>query len=449
MYRYACKKLYGFNTALNYDSAKYFFKILVHYQYAAAMNALGNMYMQGLGLTQSNDSARYYYEQAAALHYAKACYNLGIIYKYGEGVTQDFVRSFDYFNQAVAYGNKPSNYPVGYYYYKGLGVEQDYTKALQYFKAGDDAGVSSCTYMLGYCYLKGYGVAQDTLLAKQYIAKSATSGYSKAINFIKDNEIDGALSQPVMRAANVSETDSLTPKTMLKIQRRKKDKTTKNQLDGFWDGNLIIYDWSGTKIDKKQHLKLYISTNGNTLSGSWIQDDTVNIPIQGYKDDSVWVFSNSKYDNKQAFSFEIKQGSFELVKSGSATYLKGNVSRAILNLDEPDRPVYIVLQKTNSSMKETTLLASDSLSNNGSAPTLVVLPNPFSKELTAKLTLANAQNGSFEVYDPSGRKIYSTEKDAFLQGVNSKQLLLDINPGTYTLRFIGEHTTLSTLIIKK
>src|SRR6266404_3807840 len=68
---------------------------------AASQNALGGMYLNGLGLAQDSAAAAGWYRKAAEQGNADAQNNLGAIYENGEGVTQDYVRAHAWFNVAA------------------------------------------------------------------------------------------------------------------------------------------------------------------------------------------------------------------------------------------------------------------------------------------------------------------------------------------------------------
>jgi len=446
LHKLAYNYMNGINTEVNYENAKRIYKKLAEKQDAKAMNALGMMYKQGLGVAQSNDSARYYYEQSAALKNPKALYNLGLIYKNGDGVGQDFTKSFDYFNRALSSGEKGAYYAVGYFYYKGIGVDQDYSKAVGYFQSGSDLGIPSCQYMNGFCHLKGYGVPQDTVQGKQLIAKAAAKNCDKAIDFINGDKINKALTKPIKHDAKTSVgTDTYIPGQLTKNKRQEKDKIGKTKIDGLWSGKLVTYDWSGNQIEQEQKLDLVLSSDGNTLSGSWTQDDSISIRIEGSRTDSNWVFTNSKYQKEHRRSWEIKQGSFALVQDGNQIYLKGSINKNTLNTKEPAKPQYIVLQQAKN--RDAEITTEDPVSV--SSEFIRVQPNPVLKDIHVKISLFQAQDGSIELYDQAGKTVYSSKKSNFEKGITEKEIMLDLERGTYTLHFNGKQTQLSTLIIKK
>lgn len=402
----ADKYIHGTDTEIDYAKAKIMYEALVAQNDTRAMNKLGVMYKNGLGVNQNNDSARYYFELASDLNNPKALFNLGLLYKNGDGVTQDFSKAFECFEKSLKYGNKASLYSLGYFYYKGLAVEQDYSKALEYFEKGSDVNIPACIYMKGFCYLKGYGTPQDTIIGKQLIVKAAQKGYEHAIDFITENRIEDALNEANMKTPTSLEIDSLIPK---KIHRgRFKDKLNEKTIEGLWVGKLIVYDWSGKKIESEKKLELSLIASENVIQGLWIQDDTTSIELQAIKNDSLWLFVNSKFEKVNSRSWKINKGAFEIEEKGNATYLKGNIEQFNLNIKEPSKPAYMVLKKTKNRSAE---IYSEDIYER--VEKLIVYPNPFNQEITVKLQITDEQDGRFEVFDNQGKLIFSDKKTRF------------------------------------
>ena len=63
---------------------------------ATAMNNLGVLYENGLGVTQDDAQAFEWYEKAAALGNAKAMANLGAMYSNGRGTAQDYAKAIEW-----------------------------------------------------------------------------------------------------------------------------------------------------------------------------------------------------------------------------------------------------------------------------------------------------------------------------------------------------------------
>jgi hypothetical protein len=136
-----------------------------------------------------------------------------------------------------------------------------------------------------------------------------------------------------------------------------------------------------------------------------------------------------------------------LVQEKGKTYLKGTVVRNSLNLKEPDRPMYVVLEKSTSNKNRSAETASESQDNITSS--LAASPNPFSQELNVTLNLSAEQYGRLMIIDVSGKEVFQTPQAIYKEGVSNSQLQLNLAHGIYTLQFVSGDMRLSTLIIKK
>ncbi len=73
---------------------------------AEAQLFLGDIYLNGLGVSQDYAQEIRWYRLAAEQGYAGAQYNLGFMYVMGRGVQQDHVQAYLWFNLAAAQGNE-------------------------------------------------------------------------------------------------------------------------------------------------------------------------------------------------------------------------------------------------------------------------------------------------------------------------------------------------------
>lgn len=67
---------------------------------AEAQFSLGNMYTEGVGVSQSDSQAMAWFLKAAAQGFVPAQVNLGVIYAQGQGVKQNLVEAHKWFNIA-------------------------------------------------------------------------------------------------------------------------------------------------------------------------------------------------------------------------------------------------------------------------------------------------------------------------------------------------------------
>jgi len=89
----------------NYDQARYWYENSADYGYPEAMNALGILHNNGLGVPRDYRRARQWQEKAAQAGSTSAMVNLGISYETGRGIPQDRVLALEWYKKAAEEGN--------------------------------------------------------------------------------------------------------------------------------------------------------------------------------------------------------------------------------------------------------------------------------------------------------------------------------------------------------
>ena len=146
-----------------------------------AMNALGELYEDGLGTAQDYETAFSWYKKAADLGNADAMANIGWLYHKGYGVEQSYDTAIMWYNDAANAGSMSAVNNLGWLYRDGLGVEQDYARALQYFTRAADAGFAAGMNNLGNMYMDGDGVDKDLDMAAEWFTKAVDTGSTSAM----------------------------------------------------------------------------------------------------------------------------------------------------------------------------------------------------------------------------------------------------------------------------
>lgn len=90
-----------------------------------AMNNLGLMYANGLGVPRDDAVAVKWYGQAAALGHIGAINNLGGMYEMGYGVPQNYAAAAEKYALAAKYGLSDAQYNLAVLYEAGKGVQSD------------------------------------------------------------------------------------------------------------------------------------------------------------------------------------------------------------------------------------------------------------------------------------------------------------------------------------
>ncbi|MBL8546957.1 MAG: SEL1-like repeat protein [Hyphomonadaceae bacterium] len=148
--------------------------------FARAQNALGNAYMDGLGVTRDYGEALRLFRLAAAQGDVYGQINVGFLYDHGFGVPQDYGEAARLYQLAVDRGNAVAQHNLGILYRDGHGVPQNYSEALRLFRAAANQGYANAQSSLGRMYANGWGVAQDYAEAIRLYRLAVTQNYPGA-----------------------------------------------------------------------------------------------------------------------------------------------------------------------------------------------------------------------------------------------------------------------------
>jgi TPR repeat protein len=105
-----------------------------------AMNNIGYLYKNGLGVPKDFEEAYFWFKKAADKNNPIAQYNIGNMYCYGEGMEKDFAKGAEWLTKAALQGNAPAQYNLGRMYQWGKGVKKDLQQARFWFQKAIDNG---------------------------------------------------------------------------------------------------------------------------------------------------------------------------------------------------------------------------------------------------------------------------------------------------------------------
>ncbi len=184
-HRYSPESLYAkgesFFNAQDYAFAMEWYQKSAAAGSSDAMNDIGYLYYNGLGVTQDYSKAMEWYTKAADAGNASAMHSIGYLYYSGLGVMQDYNKAMEWCVKAADAGNASAMNGIGNLYYNGLGVTQDYAKAMEWYTKAADAGNASAMNSIGILYVDGLGVTQDYSKAMEWYMKAADAGYDWAM----------------------------------------------------------------------------------------------------------------------------------------------------------------------------------------------------------------------------------------------------------------------------
>ena len=116
------------------------------------------------------------FRQAADLGDSRAMQALGEIFMEGSVVPKDDQEAAKWFRKGAEKGNTSAMLYLGGLFRLGNGVEQSDKDAADWFRKAADAGSPAAMYNLGTLYEDGRGVPRDAALAKQLYQKAAQLG---------------------------------------------------------------------------------------------------------------------------------------------------------------------------------------------------------------------------------------------------------------------------------
>ena len=141
-----------------------------------AMNRLGYLYENGLGLAQSDPQAVAWYRKAAESGNPGGMNNLGKMYDTGRGVAKDDTQAIAWYRKAAEKGEPLGMTNLGVMYLNGQGVAKDDAQAVAWFRKAAEKGEPVGMSNLGVMYANGHGVAQDDAQAVAWYRKAAEKG---------------------------------------------------------------------------------------------------------------------------------------------------------------------------------------------------------------------------------------------------------------------------------
>lgn len=116
--------------------------------------------------------AAHYHRMAAEKGNASSAYKLGEMYENGMGVSQDYKIALRWFQAAADSGDRYGEFRVGYFYQKGLGVPRDALTARYWYERSALQDNEWAFHMLAFMFADGEGVEKDIPLARKYFEMS-------------------------------------------------------------------------------------------------------------------------------------------------------------------------------------------------------------------------------------------------------------------------------------
>jgi hypothetical protein len=402
---------------------------------AQAMFDAGKAYASGTGVKHSSEKAFKLFQQAANTGLSTAWVEMGVYYKYGKGREIDFVTAYNCFSNAANLNDPHGLYSKGYMQYKGLGCSQNYENAIKDFKKGASLNSLGAMYMLGLCYRNGFGVEINSDSAFYWLKKSSDEGYylSSIELQLKTSEYNpeaSELLEKVKAAKNIASNVTFPIGQFSKIE----NKIQNEEILGIFEGYLVRYDWSGTKMTEVTPLRFDINWVNGSITGIWCEEGQDEpLVINAVNTNEKIFFKNVKYkrsdhyDLDAPFIYDFKEAELQFNKLDNEIFISGNLSLFIPARKEPQQPMSLILSRKKT---EPTSSVQDSKSTINN---LKVYPNPFSSQLNIEFSLNQAEKVYIKVISIDGKEYYTLPSTNLEKGNFILPLLLEVPPGNYEI----------------
>lgn len=180
----------------NYQLAYQYYQHAACRGFDAAMNRLGYLFENGLGVTQDVTQAFEWYRQAAEQggeYNYQAQFNLGRCYRQGLGCSVDLERAEERLRQALRHRFRPALYEytsvaaagfapaqtfLGDCYLYGYLAPEDRQEGYYWIQLAAEQDHPEASYHQGWCFFNGRGVSRNRQQAFTCFLKSAQLGYS-------------------------------------------------------------------------------------------------------------------------------------------------------------------------------------------------------------------------------------------------------------------------------
>ena len=142
---------------------------------AAAMTLLGELYNQGLGVTQDPRKAADWYRLAAKRGEPRALSALGLMAIHGRGMDKNPIQGKEWLEQAAAKNDAPAAHNLALLL-MSTGKDADLLRAIELLRKAAEAEIPDAQHALGVLYLQGRGVTRDTAEAARWFLRAAKNG---------------------------------------------------------------------------------------------------------------------------------------------------------------------------------------------------------------------------------------------------------------------------------
>ena len=196
--------LYGKNGfPLNKQKAFTYYEMAAEQGDSTALNNLGSLYFNGIGVQVNYQKAIELFEEAAKAGSSEAALNLGFIYLSGRNAVSNAAHAVEKFSMAAEKGSVVAKFMLGYANYRGFGTKQDLKLASKLIKEAADEDFDEAQYVIGYMYLHGIGIVKNYDNAEKYLTYAMKQGNMSAMMELANNLAAGPILLPKPEVAYI------------------------------------------------------------------------------------------------------------------------------------------------------------------------------------------------------------------------------------------------------
>lgn len=403
---------------------------------ASIQNVLGVAFLHGIGTEADTVKAISHFKESGEMGYSLAYHNLGMYYKYAANGRQDLKKACEAFESGSKTGNPTNCYNYGFMLYKGLGCTQDYSAAIEQFHKAAALNDPSAIFMLGLCYRNGYGVEADAAIASAYLNQAADLGFVDAMEELLKEEPENS------RTSFVAEIDESLhlPTEMESVVTYLPE--TVQEVSGYYNGAMAIYDWSGEHLIEERQLNLELEVCNDSVKGLWIQESD-SVPFVARIDGKGSIhFMNTEAELYDRYAEDDKSKyKFESININYASgIITGDLRLYSITEMEPERPMYVCLKKQMDVVSEESHYGQNRL---------YAYSCPSSDQIILRFNLVeDVQSVSISFYSREGNNVKNYSYGALCAGDCEMTVSPDLPDGYYTIRIVAGTEQFQTIIVR-
>jgi TPR repeat protein len=150
------------------------------YGVVEAQVRLGQMFLDGAGVTRDEAAALNWFLCAARKGSCEAMNMAGRCYENGWGIEEDLSVAAHWYRSSADAGHDWGEYNYANMLFDGRGVALDKEQALVWYRRAADQGHTRAMNLLARCYEEGWGAPRNSALACEWYRCSAQGGYFRA-----------------------------------------------------------------------------------------------------------------------------------------------------------------------------------------------------------------------------------------------------------------------------